>query len=84
MGTSALHLAASNNHLETCEVLLRAGISRDARTKVDRTPLHLAAYEGHAKICELLLLNKAEVDPRDMVIINYILMLKINVIITLL
>lgn len=68
MGTSALHLAAMNNHLKTCEVLLRAGISRDARTKVDRTPLHLAAYEGHAKICELLLINKAEVDPRDMVL----------------
>ena len=42
-----------NNHLETCEVLLRAGISKDARTKVDRTPLHFAVYEGHEKMVEL-------------------------------
>lgn len=29
-------MAAENNHYETCEVLLRAGISKDSRTKVDR------------------------------------------------
>ena len=38
------------------QVLLRAGCSRDARTKVDKTPLHIAAQEGHADICELLLM----------------------------
>lgn len=53
--------------METCEVLLRAGISKDARTKVDRTPLHFAVFEGHEKIVELLLLNKCEIDPKDMV-----------------
>ena len=37
------------------QVLLRAGCSRDARTKVDKTPLHVAAYEGHPDICRLLL-----------------------------
>lgn len=67
LGTSPLHFAALNNHLETCEVLLRAGISRDSRTKVDRTPLHMAAYEGHDAIVDVLLTNNAEVDPRDMV-----------------
>lgn len=36
LGKSALHMAAENNHLETCEVLLRAGISKDSRTKVER------------------------------------------------
>lgn len=30
-----------HNHLETCEVLLRAGISKDARTKVDRYEMAL-------------------------------------------
>lgn len=56
-----------NNHLDTCEVLLRAGISKDARTKVDRTPLHLAVYEGHERIVELLLKNKCDVNAKDMV-----------------
>lgn len=56
-----------NNHLDTCEVLLRAGISKDARTKVDRTPLHFAVYEGHEAIVELLLKYKCDVNARDMV-----------------
>ena len=51
----------------TADVLLRAGISRDARTKVDKTPLHVAAAEGFADIVELLLQNGADVDARDMV-----------------
>lgn len=55
MGTSPLHLAAQYGHYSTTEVLLRAGVSRDARTKVDRTPLHMAASEGHASIVEVLL-----------------------------
>ncbi|CAJ0948996.1 unnamed protein product [Ranitomeya imitator] len=55
LGTSPLHLAAQYGHYSTTEVLLRAGVSRDARTKVDRTPLHMAASEGHANIVEVLL-----------------------------
>ncbi|XP_033338921.2 ada2a-containing complex component 3 isoform X1 [Megalopta genalis] len=66
LGTSALHFAAQNNHTDTAEVLLRAGISRDARTKVDRTPLHMAAYEGHHQMAQLLLNYGADADSRDM------------------
>ncbi|XP_063227622.1 GA-binding protein subunit beta-1 isoform X2 [Bacillus rossius redtenbacheri] len=66
LGTSPLHLAAQNGHEDTVEVLLRAGISRDARTKVDRTPLHMAAYEGHASIVELLLGRGANPNAKDM------------------
>lgn len=50
-----------------CEALLRAGISRDARTKVDRTPLHCAAQEGHYDVVELLLKNSADIEAKDMV-----------------
>ncbi|XP_041355674.1 GA-binding protein subunit beta-1-like isoform X2 [Gigantopelta aegis] len=66
LGTSPLHFAAQYGHCRTAEVLLRAGISRDARTKVDRTPLHVAAQEGHLEIVELLLSNSADVDAKDM------------------
>ncbi|XP_045446856.1 GA-binding protein subunit beta-1 [Melitaea cinxia] len=66
LGTSPLHLAAANNHVETCAVLLRAGVSRDSRTKVERTALHLAAHAGHARVVALLLDHGAAVDCRDM------------------
>ncbi|VDD81777.1 unnamed protein product [Mesocestoides corti] len=65
LGISPLHFSAMNGHLTTCEALLSAGISRDARTKVDRTPLHLAAQEGHADIVELLLKNGADLEAVD-------------------
>ncbi|XP_075748520.1 ada2a-containing complex component 3 isoform X2 [Rhipicephalus microplus] len=66
LGTSPLHLAAQNGHVTTAEVLLRAGISRDARNKVDRTPLHVAAEDGHLGVVELLLKHSADIDAKDM------------------
>ncbi|XP_058876361.1 GA-binding protein subunit beta-2b isoform X2 [Acipenser ruthenus] len=66
LGTSPLHLAAQYGHYSTAEVLLRAGVSRDARTKVDRTPLHMAASAGHSGIVELLIRNGADINAKDM------------------
>ena len=67
LGTSPLHFAAQYGHVTTAEVLLRAGISRDARTKVDRTPLHVACQEGHSEIVELLVRSGADIEAKDMV-----------------
>ncbi|XP_041759836.1 GA-binding protein subunit beta-1 isoform X1 [Coregonus clupeaformis] len=66
LGTSPLHLAAQHGHYSTAEVLLRAGVSRDARTKVDRTPLHMAASEGHIVIVDLLVRSGADINAKDM------------------
>ncbi|KAL4225322.1 Ga binding protein beta chain [Mactra antiquata] len=66
LGTSPLHFSAQYGHVSTAEVLLRAGISRDARTKVDRTPLHVAAQEGHVDIVNILLQHAADIDAKDM------------------
>ncbi|XP_024251556.1 GA-binding protein subunit beta-1 isoform X4 [Oncorhynchus tshawytscha] len=66
LGTSPLHLAAQHGHYSTAEVLLRAGVSRDARTKVDRTPLHMAASEGHTVIVDLLVRSGADINAKDM------------------
>lgn len=65
VGTTALHCAVAGNQLETVELLLRAGIQVDYKTKVDRTPLHLAAYYGHAEIVRKLLEKNCKVDPHD-------------------
>ncbi|KAH1020258.1 hypothetical protein HUJ04_009956 [Dendroctonus ponderosae] len=67
LGTSPLHLAAQNNNVEVCEALLKGGILKDARNKVDRTPLHLAAYEGHYGTTETLLKHGADINCKDMI-----------------
>ena len=65
-GTTALHLAAQNGHAEIAEILLRGGVNRDARTKLERTALHLAAQNGSLDVVDLLLLHGADVCARDM------------------
>lgn len=55
------------------ETLLLAGISRDAKNKVNRTPLHVAAQRGNHKIVEVLLTFGADVNCKDIVSINFIL-----------
>jgi ankyrin repeat protein len=67
LGNSPLHFAAQYGHAETSEALMRAGISRDARTKVDRTPLHIASQQGHLAIVQLLIAHGADVNAVDMV-----------------
>lgn len=66
LGSSPLHFAAQYGHSDTIEVLLRAGVSRDTRTKVDRTPLHIAAQEGHLDIVQLLVMHGADIDAKDL------------------
>ncbi|XP_067644865.1 uncharacterized protein Atac3 isoform X2 [Eurosta solidaginis] len=66
LGMSALHFGAMNNQYDICLALLRGGINKDSKTKVDRTPLHMACYYGNQIIVELLLSYKCTVDPRDM------------------
>ncbi|XP_060525063.1 GA-binding protein subunit beta-1 [Cylas formicarius] len=66
LGTTPLHLAVQSNNVEVCEILLRAGISKDAKNKVDRSPLHLASYEGHVKVVETLIKHEAEIDCLDL------------------
>ncbi|XP_074593177.1 ada2a-containing complex component 3 isoform X3 [Brevipalpus obovatus] len=65
LGTSPLHFAAQNGHSETAKVLLTAGISRDTRTKVERTPLHLAAQEGHMEVVNVLIEAGCDMDAQD-------------------
>ena len=66
LGTTPLHAAAKAGHRETVELLLNAGIFRDAKTKVDRTALQMAAEEGHTDIVQMLINHGADVNTKDM------------------
>lgn len=66
LGTTALHLAAQYGHAEIAEILLRGGVNRDARTKLERTALHLAAQSGSLPVVESLLIHGTDINARDM------------------
>ena len=63
-GTTALHWAAMTGSLDITEVLLRAGASVAAKTRLGgATPLLLAAENGHAPVVQALL--RAGADPHS-------------------
>lgn len=65
LGTSPLHLAAQNGHLDTALLLMRAGMSWDAKTKVNKTPLHLATQYGHINLVRAFINQGADLNARD-------------------
>lgn len=67
LGSSPLHYAAQYGHPETIEVLLKSGIAKDSRNKMDRTALHVATTEGHIECVRFLLLGGCDVDAKDMI-----------------
>lgn len=66
LGITALHMAASNGHSEIADILLKAGVNRDARTKLERTALHHAAQGGSLEVVDLLIMHGSDVNARDM------------------
>lgn len=61
-GMTALHLAAERGHAAVADLLLSAGATVDAKTRIGSyTPLHLASRGGHGSIATALL--DAGADP---------------------
>ena len=64
---TALHMAASNNCLEVCEMLIRSSeeIDLHALTTSGQTALHLAAERGFLEVVQLLVTTGSQVNARD-------------------
>jgi len=56
-GEKPISIAIKNNDAESCEVLLGARASCDAKNDEGFTPLYVAARAGHAHIVKLLIVN---------------------------
>ncbi|XP_065684828.1 uncharacterized protein LOC101234786 isoform X2 [Hydra vulgaris] len=66
LGTTPLHLASIYGHTSVVEILIKSGINRDGRNKVDKAPLHFACQHGHFEIVKLLVDNGANINSLDM------------------
>ena len=64
-GTSVLHVAALNGHLEIVEYLLEQGADRDHPTNGIQTPLHLAALAGQLKVAQCLMTYGADINVKN-------------------
>jgi ankyrin repeat protein len=60
-----LHLAASEGHLDICQILLEQNADVRVHDDSGYTPLHLAASSRHLEIARILLKYNAEVNSRD-------------------
>lgn len=70
LGASPLHLAAQYGHLDTALLLMRAGMSWDARTKVNKTPLHIATQCGHEDLVKAFIAQGADVNAQDLLLMT--------------
>ncbi|RYZ38951.1 MAG: ankyrin repeat domain-containing protein [Myxococcaceae bacterium] len=62
-GTTALHLAARNNHVEVMDVLILAGAPLDGLHEPNEwAPLHEAVFHGHREATERLLRTGMDVN----------------------
>jgi ankyrin repeat protein len=65
LGSTPLHLAATNGDSGPLKALIAAGADVNARDKEDNTPLHMAAYAGKSEAARLLLEAGADVNAKS-------------------
>ncbi|KAH7310848.1 ankyrin repeat-containing domain protein [Stachybotrys elegans] len=62
---TALYMAASEGHLDICEMLVKFGADVDAKSASGKTPFHVAAHNGHALVAQFLKEKGALTVARD-------------------
>lgn len=65
LGSTPLHLAATNSNPEVAKLLLAKGANVNAKDNNGTTPLHLAAYTGKKELVEFFLSKGADAHARD-------------------
>lgn len=53
-GSTPLHIAAFNGHVDAVAALVKSGAPLDAATTIGSTPLHLAAFNGNENVVQIL------------------------------
>ena len=62
---TALHLAASEGHIEVVKTLLSFDANINAKTKMGRTPLHITVLRGNLEMTKALLSAGANINAPD-------------------
>lgn len=70
-GNSTLHMSASLNDWDMCQILLHAGIDKDILNSQNQTPADIAKKYGHLELARKLK-NKVQLEPLDALIDRYL------------
>lgn len=65
LGSTPLHIAATNSNPEMAKLLVARGANVNAKDNNDTTPLHIAAYTGRKALVEFFLSKGADAYAKD-------------------
>lgn len=65
LGSTPLHLAATNSNPEVAKLLVAKGADINAKDNNNDTPLHLAAFTGKKELVEFFLAHGADAYAKD-------------------
>ena len=63
-GRTPFHVAAFNNRISLCKVIIEKIGDKNPSCNTGVTPLHLAAHQGHLKVCELIIEKLQDKNPK--------------------